>query len=129
MVEVPKERDFGDFSTNIAMQVSKQARMAPRKTAEFLLQELNLEGTYIAKVDVAGPGFINFFLQKDWLYDSVRLIQEKQENYGQIDLGKGIKVNVEFVSANPTGPLHMGNARGGALGDCLANVLKKQAMM
>ena len=64
-------------------------------------------------------------MQKDWLYDSVRLIQEKQENYGQIDLGKGIKVNVEFVSANPTGPLHMGNARGGALGDCLANVLKK----
>lgn len=125
VVEVPKERDFGDFSTNIAMQVSKQARMAPRKTAEFLLQELNLEGTYIEKVDVAGPGFINFFLQKDWLYDSVRLIQEKQENYGQIDLGKGIKVNVEFVSANPTGPLHMGNARGGALGDCLANVLKK----
>lgn len=125
VIEVPKERNFGDFSTNIAMQVSKQAKMAPRKTAELLSQEFNFDETYIEKVEVAGPGFINFYLKKDWLYDSIKLIQEKQENYGHIDLGKGIKVNVEFVSANPTGPLHMGNARGGALGDCLASVLKK----
>lgn len=124
-VEVPRERGFGDFSTNIAMQVSKQTRMPPRKTAELLLNEFDYSGTYIERAEIAGPGFINFFLKKDWLYDCLRLIQEKKESYGEVDLGKGLKVNVEFVSANPTGPLHMGNARGGALGDCLASVLKK----
>lgn len=125
LIEVPRERDFGDFSTNVAMQVSKQAKMPPRKTADILAGEFNFEGTYIEKIEVAGPGFINFYLRKDWLYDSLKIIQDKQEHYGDVELGKGIKVNVEFVSANPTGPLHMGNARGGALGDCLASVLKK----
>jgi len=124
-VEVPRERGFGDFSTNIAMQVSKQTRMPPRKTAELLLNEFDYSGTYIERAEIAGPGFINFFLKRDWLYDCLRLIQEKKERYGEVDLGKGLKVNVEFVSANPTGPLHMGNARGGALGDCLASVLEK----
>lgn len=125
LVEVPRERGFGDFSTNIAMQVSKQAKMPPRKTAELLVSEFNFSGTYIERTEVAGPGFLNFYLRKDWLYDSLHIIQEKQDRYGEVELGKGIKVNVEFVSANPTGPLHMGNARGGALGDCLASVLKK----
>ncbi len=124
-VEVPRERGFGDFSTNVAMQVSKQAKLPPRKTAEALYPEFNFEGTYIEKIEIAGPGFINFYLKKDWLYDALHLIQQKKENYGEVDVGKGIKVNVEFVSANPTGPLHMGNARGGALGDCIASVLKK----
>lgn len=125
LIEVPKERTHGDFSTNIAMQVSKQAKMAPRKIAEILSQEYNFDGTYIERAEIAGPGFINFFLKKDWLYDSLKIIQSMQEHYGDAELGKGMKVNVEFVSANPTGPLHMGNARGGALGDCLASVLKK----
>lgn len=125
LIEIPRERGFGDFSTNIAMQVSKQAKMPPRKTAELLFSEFDFSGTYIERTEVAGPGFLNFYLRKDWLYDSLHIIQEKQDKYGEIDLGKGIKVNVEFVSANPTGPLHMGNARGGALGDCLASVLKK----
>jgi arginyl-tRNA synthetase len=124
-VEVPRERNFGDFSTNVAMQVSKQTKLPPRKTAELLSNEFDFTGTYIERTEIAGPGFINFYLKKDWLYDCVRIIQEKRERYGEVDLGKGIKVNVEFVSANPTGPLHMGNARGGALGDCLASVLKK----
>ena len=124
-IEVPRERGFGDFSTNIAMQVSKQAKMPPRKIAELLASEFDFSGTYIERTEVAGPGFLNFYLKKDWLYDSLRIIQEKKDKYGEVDLGKGIKVNVEYVSANPTGPLHMGNARGGALGDCLASVLKK----
>ena len=125
LIETPRERGFGDFSTNIAMQVSKQAKMPPRKTAELIASEFDFSGTYIEKTDVAGPGFLNFYLKKDWLYDSLHIIQEKQDKYGEVGLGKGIKVNVEFVSANPTGPLHMGNARGGALGDCLASVLTK----
>lgn len=124
-VEVPRERSFGDFSTNIAMQVSKQAKLPPRKTAELLSNEFDFTGTYIEKTEIAGPGFINFYLNRDWLYDCLRIIQDKKERYGEVNLGKGLKVNVEFVSANPTGPLHMGNARGGALGDCLASVLKK----
>jgi len=124
-VEVPRERNFGDFSTNVAMQVSKQTKLPPGKTAELLSGEFDFTGTYIERTEIAGPGFINFYLSRDWLYDCVRIIQEKRERYGEVDLGKGMKVNVEFVSANPTGPLHMGNARGGALGDCLASVLKK----
>ncbi|NLX64062.1 MAG: arginine--tRNA ligase [Clostridiaceae bacterium] len=124
-IEIPRERSFGDFSTNIAMQVSKQAKMPPRKIAELLVSEFDFSGTYIERTEVAGPGFLNFYLKKDWLYDALRIIQEKRDKYGEVDLGKGIKVNVEYVSANPTGPLHMGNARGGALGDCLASVLKK----
>jgi arginyl-tRNA synthetase len=125
LIEIPRERGFGDFSTNIAMQVSRQAKMPPRKTAELLSSEFDFFGTYIERAEVAGPGFLNFYLRKDWLYDSLHIIQEKQDKYGEINLGKGIKVNVEFVSANPTGPLHMGNARGGALGDCIASVLTK----
>lgn len=124
-VEVPRERNFGDFSTNVAMQVSRQAKLPPRKTAELLENEFDFTGTYIERTEIAGPGFINFYLKRDWLYDCLRIIQDKKERYGEVDLGKGLKVNVEFVSANPTGPLHMGNARGGALGDCLASVLKK----
>ena len=124
-VEVPRERGFGDFSTNIVMQVARQIKMPPRKAAELLIQAMDLTGTYIEKVECAGPGFINFYLNRLWLYDALRLIQEKKEHYGELDMGKNIRVNVEFVSANPTGPLHMGNARGGALGDCIASVLKK----
>jgi arginyl-tRNA synthetase len=124
-VETPRERGFGDFSTNIAMQISKQAKLPPRKMAELLVSEFNFAGTYIERAQIAGPGFINFYLNKEWLYDSLRIVQEKKDRYGEVDLGKGKKVNVEFVSANPTGPLHMGNARGGALGDCIASVLKK----
>lgn len=124
-LEVPKERGFGDFSINTAMQATKQAKMPPRKIAELVIAAMDTSGTYVDRVECAGPGFINFYLSREWLYDAMKLIQDKQEAYGEVDNGKGVKVNVEFVSANPTGPLHMGNARGGALGDCIASVLKK----
>ena len=123
-VETPREVQHGEFSTNIAMQLTRMARKAPRQIAEMIINNLNLEGTYIEKVDCAGPGFINFHLKNDWLYDSLKIIQNEKEDYGKINIGKGQKVMVEFVSANPTGPLHMGNARGGALGDCIASVLE-----
>ena len=124
-LEVPRERGFGDFSTNLAMQMAKTAKMPPRKVAEALIAAMDLVGTDIQKVEVAGPGFINFTLKPEWMAEAVRLIREKGADYGQLDIGRGVKVNVEFVSANPTGPLHMGNARGGALGDCIAGVLAK----
>ncbi|HOQ36607.1 MAG TPA: arginine--tRNA ligase [Acetivibrio sp.] len=124
-IEVPKDAGHGDFSTNIAMQGAKVAKKPPRQVAEIIINSMDLSNTYIERVETAGPGFINFFLNNDWLYDALKDIQTKREDYGRIDLGKGQRVMVEFVSANPTGPLHMGNARGGALGDCIASVLEK----
>jgi arginyl-tRNA synthetase len=106
------------------MQITKQIKKAPRQTAEIIINNMQLEGTYIEKVECAGPGFINFHLNNYWLFDNLKRIQAEHEGYGRIELGNGKKVMVEFVSANPTGPLHMGNARGGALGDCIASVLE-----
>lgn len=123
-IEIPREKEHGEFSTNIAMHITKQIKRAPRQTAEIIINNMQLEGTYIEKVECAGPGFINFYLNNHWLFDNLKRIQADRENYGKIELGKGKKVMVEFVSANPTGPLHMGNARGGALGDCIASVLQ-----
>jgi len=123
-IDIPKEKQFGDFSTNIAMQLARQAKMPPVKIASIIINNLRLENSYIEKVECAGPGFINFYLKLDWLYYTLQVIQKERENYGKSEIGKGQKVMVEFVSANPTGPLHMGNARGGALGDCIANVLE-----
>jgi arginyl-tRNA synthetase len=124
-IEVPKDAGHGDFSTNIAMQAAKVAKKPPRQVADIIIKNMDLNNTYIDRVETAGPGFINFFLNNDWLYDALNIIQTKGEDYGRIDLGKGQRVMVEFVSANPTGPLHMGNARGGALGDCIASVLER----
>jgi arginyl-tRNA synthetase len=123
-IEIPREEEHGQFSTNVAMQITKQVKKAPRQTAEVIIKNMELENTYIEKVECAGPGFINFYLNVKWLYDAIKVIQAERENYGNINIGNGQKVMVEFVSANPTGPLHMGNARGGALGDCIASVLK-----
>lgn len=125
VVETPREKEHGDFSTNIAMQAAKAAKKAPRQIADIITKNMDFEGTYIEKVETAGPGFINFYLNNLWLYDTLKTIQTMKENYGEINIGKGLKVMVEFVSANPTGPLHMGNARGGALGDCIASVMAK----
>lgn len=125
MLERPKEEAFGDLSTNLAMQMAKQAKTAPRNLAQIIVKNADTRGTYINRVEIAGPGFINFYLNNEWLYKTLRLIDEKQEHYGEVNIGNGEKVMVEFVSANPTGPLHMGNARGGALGDCIASVLEK----
>ncbi len=124
IVETPKEKEHGDFSTNVAMQVTKLVRKSPRQTAEIIIKNFDFTGTYIEKSECAGPGFINFYLGTGWLYDALKLVSREGREYGKINIGNGQKVMVEFVSANPTGPLHMGNARGGALGDCIASVLQ-----
>ncbi len=122
-VEVPADRNNGDYSTNAAMVNAKAFKLAPRKIAEAIVEKAVIENTYFEKIEIAGPGFINFFLSADYYADILIEIDSDGENYGRSDYGKGKKINVEFVSANPTGPMHMGNARGGALGDCLAAVL------
>ena len=122
-VEVPADRANGDYSTNAAMVNAKAFRLPPRKIAEILCENAQLARTYFEKVEVAGPGFINFFLSKRYYADVICDVIASGDSYGRSDYGKGKKINVEFVSANPTGPMHMGNARGGALGDCLAAVL------
>jgi arginyl-tRNA synthetase len=122
-VEIPGDRAHGDLSANTAMVSAKSFHLPPRKIAEFILPHLMLEGTYFKKAEVAGPGFLNFFLSESFYAAVVTDILEQGDHYGHSDFGKGKKVMVEFVSANPTGPMHMGNARGGALGDCLAAVL------
>ncbi len=121
--EIPADRKNGDYSANGAFMLSKALRMPPRKIAECILEKINLDGTYFEKCEVAGPGFINFFLKSDFYADILLDVDALGDNYGRSDFGNGKKINVEFVSANPTGPMHMGNARGGALGDCLAAVL------
>lgn len=122
-LEVPKDKQHGDFACNIAMMLAKQLRLAPRQIAETVTSHI-LADADIAKTEVAGAGFINFYLTPNWLYKAMEQIENQGTDYGKIDIGKGKKVMVEFVSANPTGPMHMGNARGGALGDCLASVLE-----
>ena len=123
IIEVPKDRANGDFSANVAMLLSKEAKMAPRMIAEKLVADMDFKDTYIEKIEVAGPGFINFYLSDDRLYDVIADVESMGERYGSVNDGQGKKVMVEFVSANPTGPMHMGNARGGALGDSMAAVL------
>lgn len=122
-VEEPRERAHGDFSANTAMLLTKAAKQPPRVIAQAIIDHMDTEGTYIDSVEIAGPGFINFRLSERWLAETVPLILEMGDDYGRSDFGKGEKVMVEFVSANPTGPMHMGNSRGGALGDSLAAVL------
>ena len=124
-VEIPKDTANGDYAANHAMTGAKAMRMPPRKIAETLVKNLELDGTWFSSVEVAGPGFINFRLADSWYGDVLKAVVEEGENYGRIDEGKGQKVMVEFVSANPTGPMHMGNARGGVLGDALASVLDR----
>ncbi|NLB36088.1 MAG: arginine--tRNA ligase [Clostridiales bacterium] len=122
-IEVPADSANGDLSSNAAMSWAKDFHMQPRKIAEAILSNLNLDGTYFERCEVAGPGFLNFYLNRKYYADILLDIREKGIDYGRSDYGRGKRINVEFVSANPTGPMHMGNARGGALGDCLAAVL------
>ncbi len=123
-IEIPANRDHGDYAINAAMVWARAFRKAPRQIAEILVNNLNTENTYVKSCEIAGPGFINFFLEDTYYADIVKDVIEKKDNYGKSDFGEGKKVLVEFVSANPTGPMHIGNARGGALGDCLAAVLE-----
>ena len=122
-VEVPADRNNGDYSTNAAMVNARAFRLPPRKIAEVIAENADLEGTYFEKIEIAGPGFINFFLSDVYYADIIFEVREAGDSYGRSNYGNGKRVNVEFVSANPTGPMHMGNARGGALGDCYAAVL------
>lgn len=124
VLEVPKDKNHGDFATNLAMLLARQAKKAPRQIAEILVQHFNTAGTDVQQVEVAGPGFINFKLNKAWLYQVIPTVINAGEDFGRTNVGGGMKVQVEFVSANPTGLLHMGNARGAALGDTIANLLE-----
>ena len=122
-VEIPKDVQNGDFAANHAMVCARALHMPPRKIAEALAAHCGLEESFFESVEVAGPGFINFRLSPRWYGNVLRAVCEEGMTYGHIDDGKGKRVNVEFVSANPTGPMHLGNARGGVLGDALASVL------
>lgn len=122
-IEVPANRDNGDYSTNAAMAWARAFRRAPAQIAAAITENICLDGSFFDSCEAAGPGFINFRLSDRFYSEILKDIRNKGENYGRSDFGKGEKVNIEFVSANPTGPMHMGNARGGALGDCLAAVM------
>jgi len=124
VLEVPREKMHGDFATNIAMILAKEAKLSPRTVAGILIRYFSPEGISVEKIDIAGPGFINFYLNNSWLYAVLPEVLRQDKNYGRSNIGKGEKIQVEFVSANPTGVLHMGNARGAALGDSLASVLE-----
>lgn len=122
-VEIPADRANGDFSANAAMAWARELRSAPKKIAETIVNNIKLDSTYFERCESAGPGFLNFYLDGSYYAAVLKDIKAKGKDYGRSDYGKGKKINVEFVSANPTGPMHMGNARGGALGDCLADVM------
>ena len=125
-VEIPKDPQNGDYASSYAMAGAKALKMNPRAIAQALAGHMDLEGTIFSSVEIAGPGFMNFRLGPKWYGDVLAEIEAEGPLYGQGDQGKGQKVMVEFVSANPTGPMHMGNARGGVLGDTLANVLARE---
>ncbi len=123
IIEKPADKKNGNFSTNIAMAGARLYHKAPKMIAESIVGSLDFDGTFIERAEIAGPGFINFYLSSEYYSQILLDVIEKGENYGKSDYGKGKRILVEFVSANPTGPMHIGNARGGAIGDCLASVL------
>ncbi|MBU3942860.1 arginine--tRNA ligase, partial [Patescibacteria group bacterium] len=125
LVEEPNEKSYGDYSTNIAMVLAGQsAQGGPREIAEKLVEKIK-NNKMFSKVEIAGPGFINFLISPEYLQKEVGKILKEKEKYGSSKVGKGQKINVEFISANPTGPLTLGNGRGGFGGDVLSNVLEK----
>ncbi|HEY4429927.1 MAG TPA: arginine--tRNA ligase [Paenibacillus sp.] len=123
VLEVPRDKAHGDLATNAAMQLTKIAKRNPRQIAEAIIEHLDTSRASIEKAEIAGPGFINFTLSKNYLYPIISLVAEQGDDYGRINIGQGQKVEMEFVSANPTGSLHLGHARGAAVGDALCNVL------
>ncbi len=124
-IEIPKDASHGDYASSFAMAGAKALHMAPRAIAQAIVDHLELEGSYFGKVEIAGPGFLNFTLGPKWYGEVLSTVESEGAAYGSGAGGAGKKVMVEFVSANPTGPMHMGNARGGVLGDTLANVLAR----
>ncbi|MGM9954844.1 MAG: arginine--tRNA ligase [Peribacillus sp.] len=125
VLELPKDKTHGDYSTNMAMQLTKIAKKAPKMIAEAIIENFDQSKASIEKIEIAGPGFINFYMDNSYLTELVPVILKADEAYGESDYGKGEKIQVEFVSANPTGDLHLGHARGAAVGDTLCNVLSK----
>jgi len=125
IVEIPKDVKNGDYAANHALAGAKQLKMPPRKIAEILAEYIDLEGSYFSSVEVAGPGFINFWLSPKWYGEVLAAVEAEGDDYGRVNIGNGERVMVEFVSANPTGPMTIGNARGGVLGDTLAAVLER----
>jgi arginyl-tRNA synthetase len=122
-LEIPADRAHGDLAANVALISARTFKMAPRALADVLLRYLSLEGGVFSRAEIAGPGFLNFFFADAWYARAVAGMLREGESFGRSNWGEGRKIMVEFVSANPTGPMHMGNARGGAIGDCLAGVL------
>ncbi len=122
-VEVPPNDVFGDMATPVAMSLSKILRKPPRKIAEELVKSLEAESVF-EKIDIAGPGFINFFFSKEYLHSETKKLLQNKSSFLREDIGNGKRVLIEFVSANPTGPLHLGHGRGGATGEALANLLQ-----
>ena len=125
-VEVPKDSKNGDFASSFAMAGAKALGKPPREEAQIILDHLELDGSYFQRAELAGPGFLNFFYDPRWYGGVLAAVEADPQGYGGSDEGHGQKVMVEFVSANPTGPMHMGNARGGVLGDTLANILRRE---
>ncbi len=124
-VEIPKDTANGDYTTTFCLAAAKALKKNPRQVAQILMDHMDLSGSYFTSVEMAGPGFLNFRLGNKWFRDTVACVEQEGAAYGCNDALKGQKIMVEFVSANPTGPMHMGNARGGVLGDTLASVLQK----
>ena len=124
-VEIPKDTANGDYTTTCCLAAAKALHKNPRQVAQILMDHMQLEGSYFTTVEMAGPGFLNFRLGDKWFGDTVACVEREGADYGSSDMLAGKKYMVEFVSANPTGPMHMGNARGGVLGDTLASVLQK----
>ena len=122
LLEVPPQKEFGDFATNFAMQSARSLKCNPRMIAQAVID--NLDCAYIAKMEIAGPGFINFYLKQDWMYDMLAQIIAQGEQYGNLQNACKEKIQIEYVSANPTGPLHVGHGRGAAVGSALANLMK-----
>ncbi|HEY9577983.1 MAG TPA: arginine--tRNA ligase, partial [Pseudobacillus sp.] len=125
VLETPKEKAHGDYSTNMAMQLARVAKKAPRAIAEEIIANFDPSKASIEKIEIAGPGFINFYMNNAYLTDLIPVVLEEGEEYGRTNTGNNEKIQVEFVSANPTGDLHLGHARGASVGDSLCNVLEK----
>ena len=121
-IDVPKQKDFGDYSTNIAMKLTKILHKNPLEIASLIVE--NISNANIEKIEIKAPGFINFFVKKDYLIENIKKVLTEKDQYGSSNIGNGKKINIEFVSANPTGILHTGNARGGAYGDSLARIMR-----
>lgn len=124
VIEIPKDKTHGDYSTNIAMQLTRILRRNPREIAQEIVNVVDQESAHIDHVEIAGPGFINLFLKKDAMTSIIKEVLAEKEHFGESDYGKGIKYNIEFVSANPTGDLHLGHAKGAAVGDSICRIMK-----